>query len=373
MKIGMIAYYTFLRNVRDLKAILAFTLMPMVMILILGTALDSDFTPKTIEPAKVAYLNEDKGDLGTAFDTFMQSETVASLLQAEPVSDADEGMKAVKSGEFEAFFYLRNALSDRLHSGEEARIEWYTQYEASLVAPVLDSFVRTANLSNTLPAAGREPPGPKDSEKRSIHEVRVVTEGKIPRGIDYYSIATLFQTLLFGSLFGIFAVTKDLGNHTNSRLLAAPIRSSHVTLGKLIGSGTTLYAISLLILLVSKYVYQANWKGGILLAIVVLFFFSVLSVGLGMIVAHLTKSTLISALSLFFLTFVMTLVSGGFSPMDGKWMELLSRYTPNHYAHTVLFTKIYEGAVSYTSLLGLAVYTGFVVLLTFAAGRRRVA
>lgn len=48
MKILMIAYYTFIRNVRDVKAMIAFILLPILMMLILGKALDSAYTPKKL-------------------------------------------------------------------------------------------------------------------------------------------------------------------------------------------------------------------------------------------------------------------------------------------------------------------------------------
>jgi len=53
MKFLSIAYYTFIRNVRDAKAMLAFILLSILMILILGKALDSAYTPKKIEPMNV--------------------------------------------------------------------------------------------------------------------------------------------------------------------------------------------------------------------------------------------------------------------------------------------------------------------------------
>lgn len=372
MKILMIAFYTFLRHVRDVKAMIAFLLLPIAMMLILGAALNSEFTPKTIDPMKVGYLSQDEGMLSTAFDQFLKSEQVGSLLQVEEVADVEQGKQAVKSGELKGFIYLQANLSQQLQDGGEARIEFYSKDENSFVRPMLESFIRTYNLSDTLLKLDGKPVTP-DLTASNIREVKIVTEGKIPRGIDYYSITMLFQSLLFGALFGIFAITKDLGNHTYSRLLAAPVHGSQVLLGKLIGSTLTLYAVSLFLFLVTKFVFKANWNADLWLILSVLFLFCAISVALGMILALSTRSTMISSLTLFIVNTVFTLVSGGFSPMEGKWIDTLSRLAPNWYGQKALFSDIYEGSILYSSLAGLVVYSGIAVLVVFISGRRRVA
>src|SRR5690606_14142113 len=96
-----------------------------------------------------------------------------------------------------------------------------------------------------------------------VKPVKIATAGKIPRGIDYYAVTTLFQCLIFGAMFGMFAITKDLGNQTHRRLLAAPVLPVQIALGKLIGTTAVLYAISLLLWVVTQYGFGANWNGSL--------------------------------------------------------------------------------------------------------------
>lgn len=178
-----------------------------------------------------------------------------------------------------------------------------------------------------------------ERDRSVIEETKIVTEGKIPRGIDYYSVVTLFQFLIFGSIFGVFAITKDIGNHTYSRLQAAPVHWLQVIIGKYIGSVLALFIICIFIFLGTKFVYQANWNMDLWLILVVLLLFTSVSISIGMIVALLTKSTVISTLVLFVVMFVFTLVAGGFSPMEGELFERLSQFSPNTYAQRVYQTK----------------------------------
>ncbi|MFK9094045.1 ABC transporter permease [Bacillus salipaludis] len=372
MKLLSIAYFTFIRNVRDIKAMTAFILLPILMILILGKALDSAYTPKKIDPMNVGYFTKDDGILNSSMTEFFSAKETRSILEVKKVSSLESGIDQVKSGKLKGLIYLSTGTSDQFKKGEQVRINFYSKEKNSYVQPVLESFVRTFNIGNTLIKLNGKQLQP-NSNPSIIKEVKLVTEGKIPRGIDYYSLTALFQSLLFGAIFGVFAITKDMGNHTNIRMIAAPIQGSKIILGKLTGSTMTLFGISLLIFLISKFAFKANWDGRLWLILLVLFLFSTFSVAFGMILAYLSKSTMASSLGIFIVGTVLTLVAGGFSRMDGKVIEMLSYLSPNTYAQKALFTNIYEGTFSQSNILSLVCYTIIVVTFTFITGRRRVA
>ncbi|ETI66871.1 ABC transporter permease [Neobacillus vireti] len=372
MKISMIAWYTFIRNVRDIKAMIVFILLPILMILILGKALDSAYTPKKIDPVVVGYFSKDDGLLNNSLNEFFQAKETSSILEVKKFKTLESGMNQVKSGKLKGLIYLEDGISNNFQNGKQVKINFYSKEKNSYVQPVLESFVRTFNIGNTLIKINGQQVQP-NSNTSIIKEVKIVTEGKIPRGVDYYSLTALFQSLLFGAIFGIFAITKDMGNHTNLRMNAAPIQTSKIIFGKLLGSSMTLYGISLLIFLISKFAFQANWNGSLWLILLVLFLFSTISVAFGMILAYLSKSTMASALSIFIIGTILTLVAGGFSRMDGKVIEMLSYLSPNTYAQKALFTNIYDGTFAQSNILGLVLYMIIVVTLTFITGRRRIA
>ncbi|EKN71708.1 ABC-2 type transporter [Neobacillus bataviensis LMG 21833] len=372
MKLLSIAYYTFIRNIRDIKAMLAFILLPILMILILGKALDSAYTPKKLDPMNVGYFSKDAGVLNSSMNEFFTAKETRSIIEVKKVKSLESGKNQVKSGKLKGLIYLSKGTSDQFKNGEQVTINFYSKEKNSFVQPVLESFVRTFNIGNTLIKLNGQQLQP-NSKHSILKEVKLVTKGKIPRGIDYYSLTALFQSMLFGAIFGVFAITKDMGNHTNIRMIAAPIKTSKIILGKLLGSSLTLYSISLLIFLVSKFVFKGNWDGSLWLILLVLFMFSTISVAFGMILAHLSKSTMASSLSIFIIGTVLTLVAGGFSRMDGKVIETLSYLSPNTYAQKTLFTNIYEGTFSRSNILSLVFYTIIVITLTFITGRRRVA
>jgi ABC-2 type transport system permease protein len=370
MKILSIAYYTFLRHVRDYKSVLAFIALPIVLIIILGTALNSEFTPKMVDSMKVGLLSLDEEEMiENALLQLFEANEIKELVTIQKVENIENGKDLVKSGELKAFIYLNQNLTKDLVSGNKATIELYTKNESSFIQPVLEGFVRTFNVNQVM----MDIPVAEQVAASSVEEVKIVTEGKTPRGIDYYSIASLFQALLFGSLFGVFAITKDLGNHTSSRILAAPVPAWQVRLGKLFGSTMTLYLISLVIFSISKFVFKANWNASFWLILLVLFLFCLTSIGMGMILGYLTRNTMMSALTIFVGTTVLTLVAGGFSPMEGKLIDILSKLSPNAYSQKLLFTNIYEGTIETSILLQFMLYACLIVVGTFQFGRRKVA
>jgi ABC-2 type transport system permease protein len=370
LKIWTIAFYTILRHVRDVKAMTAFLLLPLVMMLLLGTMQSSKFTPTTVGPLKVGLLNEDKGNIGAELESYLSSQALVNLIQQSQVTDIAQGKELIKSGEINSFIYVPPHLSNQLQEGKAGHVEFYGKEERPFIQPIVESFIQKVNVSTSL--GSKEKLLEMERSDMGIREVKLETAGRIPTGVDYYAVTTMFQFLLLGALFGVFAVTKDLGNHTYSRFLAAPVHGSRVTLGKLLGSMITLYGISMFLFLVSKYVFRANWDASLWIILLVLLLFAAISVSFGMIMAYVTKSTMISSLSLFILSFVFTLVSGGITPIDGAVFDTLSRFAPNSYGQKLLFSSIYDRTFMSSALSGLALYTGIIVVLAMVSGRRRL-
>ncbi|WEK55788.1 MAG: ABC transporter permease [Candidatus Cohnella colombiensis] len=371
MKIWTIATYTFLRQIRDYKSMAAFMILPIVMILVLGSALDSFYSPKTIALMKVGTYSGDRGFINDSLKQFLTSNPIANQIETLQAESVEAGIERVKSDEWDAFIAIQPNTSEALQQGDKAALVLYSQTGTTFAGPLLESFVRDYNLNAVLLSLSIEAVNGV-SNQPIVKQIPIVTEGKKPGGMDYYAVTTMFQCLLFGALFGVFAVTKDLGNYTHRRLLTTPVRSSAFMTGKLLGSTAIVFMIALFIFIVTKFGFKSNWDGNLELILSVLLLFSIIAAAMGMLLGYLTKSTMISSLLMFILSTVFTLVAGGFSPMKGKLIELLSKLSPNTYAQEALFTNIYEDKIMLSPLIRLVLFAGIVICLTVLAGRRRV-
>lgn len=363
MNTWTIAYYTILRNFRDLKTILALTIFPIVLILIVGTALDSRFTPQTMKITKVGYLSENTGSVSKQFGQFLQSDKVKELLEVQEIKSFDDGMSQVKSEEIETFIYI---------PGEKSTIQVYGNQKLSAVQPLIESFIRAGNTVEAIAKLGVSYTPQEISS--STEEIRIATKGKIPRGIDYYAVTTLFQCLLIGAALGILSLTRDAANHTNLRMNSFAVKSYEILIGKILGNSLTLFSTAAFVVLFTKYVVHANWNGNMAFIFLVLFLFSIISISLGTLLVKLTNSTVISVLIMVGFSTIFTLASGGFIRTVDPVLEQIGWFTPSYYAQQAIFTSIYGGGSSTieTSILCLFLYTGLIMILTLAADRRRL-
>ena len=371
MKVWTIAYYTYLQHIRDIRAIIAFILIPLTVVFAAGTALDADFTPQQTEPVQMGYLNQDQGQMGKAWEAFIGSEQLHKLLTPHHVTDREAGEQAVRSGDLDGLLYIPPGLTELGQSGGTAQVEYYTNETYSSVMPVLDSFVRTVNKDSALIVANLTLEANMASPQPLLKQITHVSACKIPRAMDYYGITLLFQCLLMGGMFGIFAVTKDSASHVTSRFLAAPLRKWAAPLGKMIGSTLVLFSITLVVVLIFKYGFGINWSGNPGLILLVLLEFCLIAVGLCMFFASLTGSMMISTLVVFFLSTLLTFAAEGFTRMENKTLQAISFIAPGKYGQEVLFEQIYQGTLAIQPLLQMTLYAGLMAVLAVTAGRRR--
>ncbi|WP_350344800.1 ABC transporter permease [Proteinivorax tanatarense] len=141
MKIFTIAYYTCLRNLRDISSSMYMVAYPILLILILGNALQNDFEVRQIDTVKVSVLNEEKTYLGEAFEQFISTVEKEELISVDVVYSYDEGINKIESGDKFAFIHLPAQL-------EEGRINTYSKHEQGLnytiFTNIMNSFIKGA-------------------------------------------------------------------------------------------------------------------------------------------------------------------------------------------------------------------------------------
>lgn len=374
MNTWTIIYYTFLRNMRDYKVMAALTVFPIVLMLIIGSALDGEFSPMKVEAAKAGYLSEDKGAVSEQFAAYLQSDEIRGVLQVQEISKLEDGLRMVQSKEIDSLIHIPAHASEGIAAGDASLIHVYGSGGYSAVKPVVEGFVRMSNTSQATAKLGTQiQPAPYTS---SIQDMPILTAGLIPRGIDYYAVATLFQCLLIGGVLGVLSMTRDTASYTSQRTVIAPVKRYELLIGKIAGNALTLFSTTVAVFLISKYAFQANWNGNTALILIVLFLFSVISVSIGILLFQLTNSLVITVLLMTGLMMIFTLASGGFSHKVSPLLEAIGWFTPSFHAQQTIFQSIYGGDSSIvrssgSPILYLMIYAAVVLLLTGITDRRR--
>lgn len=81
-----------------------------------------------------------------------------------------------------------------------------------------------------------------------------------PGSMDYYAVVMTTMIALYAAMGASFLIRGERIRKTGDRLIAAPISKAEIFIGKVLGSLVANALCILLVMLFSKFVFQANWE-----------------------------------------------------------------------------------------------------------------
>ena len=340
--------------------VLIFTAFPIVLILVLGTALASFVSSDiSLEPIKVAVAADQNGQLGT----FLQSDDISRFLESEFIDKAQAGEQA-KEGNVTAAIIEEGAdISVVLSASDDMN--------ASIVLSIIDSYKQIGTAASIAANAGRDVYRLLEIEPKVTDMPLGIRQ---PNSLDYYAVTMLVMILMYTGMNGMELFKKGMISETGARVRISPVSTISLTGGLLAASTITSYLQGLVTFAFSSLVYGVDWGERIPLVLITLFgvvlfsqslcIFIVMAVRNHGIVTGLTQAIIMA----------MTLVSKGYVIADFGKMERVFQYAPNAMAHTVIFGAIYGGnETRMMTCLAALFLTGIVLfILAFSLGRRRI-
>ncbi|MCX7747868.1 MAG: ABC transporter permease [Clostridia bacterium] len=378
MTILNIAYYTFIRNLRDIKAMTNMILFPIVLILILGTALSSLYEPQIIGKTEVAYLNQDEGQISEIVDAKLQGNGIKDYLELKKVSTYEEGLKLVEDKKVSALIKIEKGFSEKIKNGTKADVEILTdnvnELRPTIVKSIAGGITDGINVNVAIMKLGGQ--GGDPSGLKSLEESPITAEGKMPRAMDYYAVTMLVLIALYGANYGTHGLAEDFFGAMGGRLKGTPVRMYKHLIGKTLGMVLTIFCQMVVLVLFTKYVYQANWGSNIPMVLAIALTLSILSVALGIMLCAITKNGMTATGILNVIIPISTLLSGGYAKFstDNEVFNTIRYIFPNHLAQTSMFNTIYEGSMSqvYLCLAIMWVMIAVMFIAASSAGRRRL-
>jgi len=314
MKFWHIAVKDLKVRVRDKSAFVVLLILPMAMIIILGTVFNWAGTSFT---ASLTLVDLDGGDMAKRLtqDVFASSQ-LKDLLVVTSVATEAEARSRVEGGKTGAAVIIPAGFSSGVTAGTKVSIivlgNPETATQAGVVRNIVASFtaeVQRRQLAasiaiRTLQQSGAVPPQRMQEAMQSVLDevsasqqtgtvsVKTTTqEGiKVPRAIDYYAIGMALLYLIFTANTGTEAMLEEKRQHTLSRVLSTPTSRSQVLLGKLTG----IFALAALqfgmIIALTRLLYGVNW-GASVPAVIVMATATVLAgAGLSTMIAALART-----------------------------------------------------------------------------------
>lgn len=380
MNIFNIAYYSLIRNLRDRKTLSLMMLLPLLSTLILGSALSSSFIVSSMGKTTICYLNQDKGWAGEAFHQFINSEDIKSIIELKEISSYDEGVSLIRERKASAIVIIESNFSQELGLGKEANIRiynsQYSNYRSSIINNLVESFINMSSSRIAIEEIGRKNFVPIYSD--NIEEISISSTGNLPRAIDYYAVTMLVMSIMYGTIYGAYAIGEDEILKTEIRLKSSPIKNYQIFLGKLLGTIVTLILQVLIMIGFTKFVYKSNWGDNMPIILFTCFSAIVMVVGIGIMTHSIFRDSNKASSILNLAVALFTYLGGGYFPIDGftPKMKLISSYiSPNYMIQNIIFNSIYGGSNKEIQNYLIAIWS--ITILTFIIssllGRRNVA
>ncbi|MGV8146433.1 MAG: ABC transporter permease [Alkaliphilus sp.] len=376
MKILQIMYYTLLGHIRDKQSMAMMVLLPITLILLLGTALSAAFSAPEMEATKVAFFNNDDGEMSRHFEAFLENEEITELLNVTQVTTFKEGQSLVEERSVRAFISISEDYSKYILRGEEAKINiLFAQgdnFRQSLVTNIVGAFNNEGNTINALMKLGVFE---SEHMRRNIIKNEPITKGnEAPRAIDYYAVTMLVMTIMYGSMYTAEGIATMKERPVGKRVKTTSAKSHQIFTGVTLASFLIVFMQALVLVFFTRYVYGVNWGASIAVPILMVLLMTLLSSSIGMAAATLIPSANTTMILLNIAIPALTFIAGGYIPLgntDGIFAKT-QQISPNLHMQNALFNYIFEGDSEklIRSVIALAGITILMFAITFIARRR---
>ncbi|MDH3678317.1 MAG: ABC transporter permease [Acidimicrobiia bacterium] len=233
------------QRVRDRSALIMGVVAPLGLVLILDATLGSVAETTRFE---FAVLNEDRGELGAAFEGLMDELEADGVAVVTDVTDRSELDDLVADGSVNAGFVVPPSFTEATRSGNPGQLvvvgDRSAPISVSVAEAIAESFASEVDYV-TLAVASAAATGAGDpTEIAALAQTveppialdSVTEEG---RGFDptsYYAISLSVFFLFFTVQFGVLSLLEEEEAGTLARLRTAPMSPAAIIVGKLVSS-----------------------------------------------------------------------------------------------------------------------------------------
>lgn len=287
---------------RDPSALGVLLAMPVVLILILGSALGGAMESNI----KVGIVDQSRGHTtatGTTrppsdelVEAMLTSERLAELFDMEVLSSEKIARQQVRDGRIVAALVIPARFDEDVAGGRAVNLIVLKDPGSELASGVWESVVNalatqysaaSVSVQTVLQTVQRGNPTALSAGGGALigRAVEAVTaEGSLDgvsvvdsrmsgvvsvSPIDYYGLSMVSMFLMFGAMFGAFSTIRENREQTMNRMLSTPTPRSHIVAGKML-SVFALGIVQFLVLYVfTRFAFRVQWGGNVIATFVV--------------------------------------------------------------------------------------------------------
>ncbi|WP_337100418.1 ABC transporter permease [Paenibacillus sp. YIM B09110] len=340
-----------LKILRDIKMLLFMLATPVLLMLILGTALSGSFQATVkVEPIRVVYsFDGASGEVQQEWEALLQDGAASGIVFEKT---ADGGEADVKDD-------VQNGLYTGYARISEDGISYYGNSGRAMENGIVQGLLTPLTDRYKLSVAES---GIPSSDGNYVAETPINT-GLQPSGLDYFAVAVTTMIILYSALTAGQLIETERSGHTDIRLLASPVTKGEIFAGKIAGTFVLNAIFVVIVVLLSKYMFGANWGGHLWLVFLILFSEIVLALSLGLAFGYLLKGNVAGSVLMMIIQ-VAAFVGGAYTPVENTsgLMYALAAYSPLHWSNEAILQVIYAGELE-ASLPAMLLNIGCSVLL----------
>ncbi|HEX9094400.1 MAG TPA: ABC transporter permease [Coriobacteriia bacterium] len=382
-------------TLRDRAATGILIAMPMLLIVILGSALGD--LAANISKIPVAIVNLDEGSVGADItDGYFTEEALTKLFDAKRMRDPAAARSEVERGDLAGALVVPADFTRRLNTGKPSELTIYSdpgrQITGSVfraVAEAISTRVSAASIAartsayyvarlpvsdpgfvgSVIGKAVQSASGTATLEAVALEETTAARGKEIPM-LAYYAGGMSAMFIMFGAMFGAFSLVRERDHWTLPRMLMSPASRLDIVAGKMLG----VFIVGLVqfgVLFVFTSVLGVQWGDPVAIWAIAVSMVAA-ATGMSILIAAVGKTTRsVSGIAQIVIQF-MAAVGGSFFPVTQfpEWLQPLHYASVNGWAIDGILETMRGGSVvavvpNVAALLGMAV-------LFFAIGAWRL-
>jgi ABC-2 type transport system permease protein len=354
------------RDFRDIRTLVFMLAFPIILMLILGTALSNAFDSQvSIGGIHVLYKDHATGGVSQSFQGFAKQASQSDI-QFKQAKETTDGKKEVIDGKYDAYVEI-NKSGIQLYQSEQSSIE------ASIVQGMLKTFTDKYNLVAQVSkvAPGQVPSVLTNGNHDQYIKETSLNSPKQPGSMDYYAIAMTTMIALYAAMGASYLVRGERVLKTADRLMTTPVSRGEILIGKILGSLVLNSLCVLIVVVFSKFAFKANWGEHLGLVLLILLSEVFLAVAFGLGISYITKTGAAANMIIMITVQLASMFGGAYYKISDT--SGIAGLSPLTWANTAITKIIYSNdlASSIPVLsLNLGISAIFLAIVIFSLRRR---
>ncbi len=355
-RLGALMLKEFRQLLRDRRVVAALVIVPVLELLIFGFILSPTVTNLSMGIVDESATPESRELVATLVES-------RSFRLAQYYPSVDLLGDAIGAGKLDAGAIIPYDYARDLQRRRPATVQFLlnaTNANTATIAQAYAEGVLQAYDRELFPSSGS---GGVLLQPAFIYNPGLVTSWFMVTGI----LGMLL--ILVGSTFSAAMMVKERATGTIEQLLMSPATTTEIIVAKMTPLFTAFSIMGLFALFLIRYLFGVPFNGSIALVISGGALCVLCGIGLGMLIATITKTARQAQLAIFFLNPPLTSLSGAFTPVEAmpRWLQPITVFNPIAHFGAIARGALIKGSgidVLWPDFLALLAFTLTVVSLS---------